>query len=216
MFDQILSILFPEHCYSCHRSGTALCGNCIEHIPHSFPILESLPCFAFFNYSDRLVQRAIRDLKYHHRSGAAKALTRHSLPRFHEYLAYILQSPEPVTIIIVPVPQHYTKTLSRGFNQSNLIAQWLQKTLSKSSVEHILHKKRTLPQAHTTSKQDRMKNVRHSMTAKRRLDKKPLYIIVDDVITTGSTVQEASRALRAAGARNICAVAIAHGYANPF
>jgi hypothetical protein len=72
MFDQILSILFPERCYGCHKSGTPLCAACVERIPYSFPILESLPCFAFFNYSDHLVQYIVRDLKYHRRSSAAK------------------------------------------------------------------------------------------------------------------------------------------------
>jgi ComF family protein len=218
MFDHILSLLFPEHCRGCHKSGTALCPACLAAIPPSFPILEALPCFAFFDYGNSIVQTAIWELKYHRKSPAAKILALQGAPSMHEYIASLVQSPAPMPIVLVPVPQTSSKTADRGFNQSALIARWLQSQLPEAAIRPLLIKTRTTAaQARTHDRQERARNLNHSMKASRhiagKLDRQALYIIIDDVITTGSTVNEAGRALRAAGAKHICAVALAHGYA---
>ncbi len=99
----------------------------------------------------------------------------------------------------------------------DLTAKWLQPFMPGSQVLSVLHKTRaTVAQARAHNIHERRKNLSHSMAADGKLDKKVLYILVDDVITTGSTVREAGRALRAAGAKHICAVALAHGYAQGY
>lgn len=214
MFDQILSILFPERCRSCHKSGTALCPACVARIRPAHPLLEDIPSFALFDYGEHIVQKAVWELKYHRKSPVAKILAEYGAPGIADYLASVVQSPVPMQIVLVPIPQHYTKAFSRGFNQSMLIARWLRIALPEAVVRSVLHKTHsTTSQAHAHDRQERMKNLKHSMKAASPLDAQALYIIVDDVITTGSTVHEASRALRAAGAKHICAVALAHGYA---
>ncbi|HTH93296.1 MAG TPA: hypothetical protein VL576_02350 [Candidatus Paceibacterota bacterium] len=172
---------------------------------------------AFFDYGNKIVQKAIWELKYHHKSAAAKILAQHGAPEVIEFLSSLLQSTTPTKIVLVPIPQHYTKTFQRGFNQSALIAKWLSRYIPSTEVRPMIKKHRsTIPQAKAMSKAERQKNLKGSMRATQKLDRKTLYILVDDVITTSSTINEASRALCAAGARNICAVAIAHGHANRF
>ncbi len=214
MFDQILSVLFPERCRSCNKNGAALCSDCLTHIRPASSIFDDIPSFAFFDYGDKIVQKAIWELKYHRKSPVAKILTEYGGPEIHEFLNDVAQSATSFPIILVPVPQHYTKTFSRGFNQSKLIASWLLPLLPGATIQTILRKNRaTDAQARTHDRHERQKNLAHSMYVQGEISKKVLYIIIDDVITTGSTIHEASRALRAAGAKHICAIALAHGYA---
>ncbi len=212
MFDHILSILFPERCKGCGKNGTALCYACLADIRPASALPDGIKGLALFDYGERLVQKAVWELKYHRKSPLAKRLAVHGATNIQDYIETFNAS----SVILVPIPQHYSKTLSRGFNQSLLVAQWIQNVLPYASIQTLLQKYRsTLPQARTKGRQERMENLEHSMGVRKgvAIDGTALYIIVDDVITTGSTVREAGRTLRAAGAKNICAVALAHGYA---
>jgi predicted amidophosphoribosyltransferase len=115
-------------------------------------------------------------------------------------------------MLIVPIPSHKEKLRKRGFNQSILIAQWWSAYIPGSQIKSLLQKiTPTLPQA-TLNKKKRLHNVTGSMQCDTSLNPHLLYVIVDDVITTGATCAEARRALKHAGARKICTVALAHGY----
>lgn len=159
------------------------------------------------------MSRAIWNLKYYRRGTAAKLLSEKARDSITEIISETLQTDKAQTIIFVPIPQHKKKTNLRGFNQSTLIAQWFSEHTNPSEVRELLEKyQQTVPQSHIGSKTLRMKNISNTMRATARLDGKALYIIVDDVTTTGATFLEATRALRSAGARNILSIALAHGY----
>ncbi len=221
MIEELLAFLFPEHCIGCQKSGMAVCVSCIEHIPLSNAIADPSGkvqnAFAIYDYSDPMVSKAIWELKYHRKSAAAKALAQYGACDIVDQLASVLQSSTPMNTVLVPVPQYFSKTLNRGFNQSNLIARWINAGLPDANMLSVLKKIRaTDSQAHTHSRKQRQENLAHTMEVSAQhypLNPHALYIVVDDVITTGSTIDEASRALRAAGAQHIYAIALAHGYA---
>ncbi len=217
MIDTLLEFFFPEQCRGCGLRGTALCTECKGRLRPAQTIFEPTQAFALYEYGQPIVRQAIWELKYHRKSAVVKLLMADSATAVTDYLASLLQSPTTMAVILVPVPQHFTKTFARGFNQSMLIAKWLHKVMPETSMVTALKKiKTTDSQAHMHSRTQRQKNLHRSMSVPATyapLDKKALYVIVDDVITTGSTITEAVRALRAAGAKNICAIALAHGYA---
>lgn len=208
IFTNLMKILFPERCYGCAQPGIALCSTCIGRIPYAadFPAHTH----AVFDYGNHLVRRAIRDLKYHRRSEAAHALVLYALPLITEYLSDQLQSFSPDTIVLVPIPSYRSRKTARGFNQSRLIAEWMS-ALGARIADCLIKDTATLPQAKLNRKA-RMHNLSHTMSCNSRLDPKDIYIIVDDVITTGATCNEARRALKACGARKIISLALAHGY----
>ncbi len=204
-----LGILFPERCYKCHIRGVSLCKRCATSLSLAPPLPPGT--FAVYNYGQRLVQDAVWQLKYHTKSELAHALALHAAPYIAEYLGYTVQSHQIEKFVFVPIPQFASKQRSKGFNQAALLALWWSAAFPHSRVAHLLIKtKQTLPQARL-DKVARTKNVAHSMQS-RPLDPRLIYIIVDDVTTTGSTFTEATRALRVKGARNICCIALAHGY----
>lgn len=169
--------------------------------------------YGLYDYGNPLVSHAVWNLKYRHQGQEAKLLAFKANEFISEIVSEHLQSEKPETIILVPVPQYKKKTEKRGFNQSEVIASWTTKVLPDSKIENILEKiKETLPQSHISDKKQRMRNISNTIRTTKQLDEKSIYIVIDDVTTTGATFLEATRALKSAGARNILCIALAHGY----
>lgn len=107
--------------------------------------------------------------------------------------------------IIIPVPISNKRKKTRGYNQSELIASKLAKKIE--SLEYkpkILYKiKDTLPQS-TLDKEKRIENIKGAYYIKNELIlKKKKVLLVDDIFTTGNTVDECSRVLKQSGAKEI-------------
>jgi ComF family protein len=113
---------------------------------------------------------------------------------------------------IVPVPLHSLKEREREFNQSALMARQLSKATSIPCHEKILH--RVLPTATQThlnrdKRADNMKNA-FAIRPGAKLDGQRI-VLVDDVFTTGATTNDCARALRQAGASEVCVWTVARG-----
>lgn len=117
-------------------------------------------------------------------------------------------------IRLVPMPISDTRRLERGWNQAELLSEALlshDKGAHFTYAPHLLTKVRhTESQTHTSSKEERLKNLRHSMRAREDILPKTCIVLVDDVYTTGATYNEAKRALQDAGARHVFCITLAH------
>lgn len=210
------SLLFGSSCSGCKTPGPAICQSCLVTIRLS-STTEHDGIYGLYDYGNPIVSNAIWNLKYRHRGQEAKLLAEKGRELIAEIISEQLQSTTPEKIVFVPIPQYKKKTEKRGFNQSVLIAKWFTKDLLLSSVQSILEKYRdTLPQSHISSRDGRIKNIQNTMKVREGIHPPPggkqIYVIVDDVTTTGATFLEAIRALKSAGARNIICIALAHGY----
>ncbi|MFZ4500444.1 MAG: ComF family protein [Minisyncoccia bacterium] len=195
----------------CKCPGVSLCKKCLSTIPLSDTIKEPYT-FALYDYNNPLVRHSIWALKYRHHTAPAKGLVSYGAPYVSAFLSEVVQSTVPESFILVPIPQHRNKTHERGYNQGRLLAQWLAKSIEGARVAEVLIKTiPTIPQARIKHKSARIKNIAHSMRASAPLDPRALYIIVDDVTTTGATMNEARRALKAYGGKKIIALSLAHG-----
>lgn len=216
MWQTLLAVCFPPSCIGCKKPGIALCSICKNSISFALPP-ENQSIGAVFDYGNPLVQKILWQCKYHHNTAAYEALVHAAIPHIQEMLAEKVMSEKQHSLFLVPIPQYRTRTLSRGYNQSLLTATLLKKQLDGSEIKPVLQKiKETIPQAKLKNKTDREKNVVGSMHYKTRVSPTGMYIVVDDVTTTGATLLEAMRALRDAGAVHIFGIALAHGYKNNF
>lgn len=157
-------------------------------------------------YHDPRVTALIWELKYYG-GGRASRLA-------GEYISETLleiASEELGVPLLVPVPMHAARRRERGHNQTEV--------LCREALRHLGEAVRYEPRAlcrtvHTKTqqglpKQERLKNVRHSMRADSTRVLGRACIVLDDVTTTGATLAEAKRALKVAGARAVHTIALA-------
>ncbi len=112
--------------------------------------------------------------------------------------------------IIIPVPIHYNRKITRGYNQSALLAKDISKKLDITYTDKVLFKKINNKPQSTKNKIERYHNVIGAYYTKNEhkvINKKVL--LLDDIYTTGSTVNECAKILKMAGAKNVDVITIA-------
>jgi ComF family protein len=113
--------------------------------------------------------------------------------------------------VVVPVPLHWWRRWTRGFNQSEALARTLAAGLALPFFGSVLRRVRNTPFQTRQTPSVRRDNVRNAFVVR---SKAPIahktVLLVDDVLTTGSTASEAARALRAAGAERVVVAVLAH------
>ena len=197
--------LFPIFCLGCGAEGGWLCPVCIlkpellkQPLDTKKTDLDGV--FSLFPYNDPLIARLIKKLKYQGALDVAEI--------FDFYLRRFLERQALPAAVIVPIPLARPRYVERGFNQSELIAK------SLAEAGDLLLDTKRLRRVRVTKPQtglggvEREDNLAGAFAARGRFDDEAV-ILVDDVFTTGSTLQEAARACRAAGAVQVWGLTIA-------
>ena len=112
--------------------------------------------------------------------------------------------------IIIPVPMYKKRKQSRGYNQTELISKKLAKDLKIESSNKVLRKVIDTKKQSTLTKKERIKNVENAFNVvnSESIENKNV-ILLDDIFTTGSTLNECSRMLKLAGTKEIAILTIA-------
>lgn len=215
----ILDIIFPIECLGCQREGVWLCEDCAEKIPlkneylrlQNNSSLDGLIVAA--TYENEIVQEAIHILKYKYVENLAKPLgqmlakTLASLDKKHGL--HILEGSSKTYLL--PVPLHRKRFLERGFNQSELIAREFNQHFNFQLKTNILKRQRhTMPQVKLKG-QERKENVKNAFSVKNWNFPAKNVIILDDVATTLSTLEECAKVLKQAGAHKVWGLVVARG-----
>ena len=185
----------PRNLKACRRcaqpltsGGSLICGQCQRHPP----VFDSMT--APFCY-DPPIDGLIRDLKFRGHLPAGQLLG--------ELLGDDLEQRRlPLPQGIVPVPLHLSRLRQRGFNQSLELARPLAKRFGLPILAGSVHRLRPTPPQSQLDLRQRLTNVRGAFAARRSIEARHLAI-VDDVVTTGSTVTELAQVLRQAGVERI-------------
>lgn len=186
--------LYPPACALCGRLGEpAICPVCEETFRPAVPwvILPEDPMSvdACFLYDGRAAQ-AVKRLKYERASPLRDPMARMMAAR------HFIADDE----IVVPVPIHWTRRFERGFNQSEWIASQMP-----NAARAVRRVRATRPQV-GLNRAARQRNIIGAFAASAEV-KGRRVVLVDDVITSGSTVLACREALRQAGAAEVRAVA---------
>jgi len=162
--------------------------------------MKTPPLFSkviYYGIYEGILRKAIHLLKF-------ERVKRLALPAAE----LLWELPLPAADCIVPVPLHSSRLREREFNQTTLISRHLSRYSGIPLLPDVLKKeKETLPQTDVTGK-ERLKNVKNAFSATDDAKGRSI-ILVDDVITTGATVNECARVLRKAGAGSVTVLALA-------
>ena len=210
-----MNFIFPERCIGCEKSGSALCAICERTITVKAVALSGTSA-ALFDYKNPLVKKAVWALKYKHRRSIGKYFGTALYREFFKQLSYGTKKTGE-SIILIPVPGSQKARRMRGYNHAGVIAATIAELgqdegLTITLRDDILYKRKEVSQqAHTRGKDERKKNV-ESIFAVRHGEEiyEKTVILIDDVITTGATVAEAKRALKACKPKRVLAIAVAH------
>jgi ComF family protein len=229
-----LDSLFPIFCLSCQKEGAWLCESCLARTelldfqvcPACEKIVtdKGLLCpeckekrslhldglIAAVSYEEPAVRKLVHNFKYRFISDIsqplakliARALTRNDLP---------------LPDLFVPVPLHPRRLRWRGFNQSLLLASHVSEQLAplmKIEILDILQRKRyNRPQMQIKNYQERLKNMQDIFALLPGVSpdsiKNKNILLIDDIATTGATLEQCAKVLRSAGAKKIFAAVVA-------
>lgn len=226
MIKDFLAMIFPKVCSACGNSlfkgEDVVCTYCTFHLPKTGfcmrpanPVskafwgkvkIESASAYYYFNKGNR-VQELIHRLKYKgDRDVGIKIGSLYGYDLGNSPLYKDIQ-------VVVPVPLHYSRMLKRGYNQSDFIAQGVASSLGIYTETNLLYRK------HKTETQTKKKRFRRYENMKDvfELNQNSTctathFLLVDDVITTGSTLASCAEALLKIPGAKVSIAALAYAY----
>lgn len=211
-FKRILALLFPTKCQYCRKVipyGTLICKKCLEKLTlqkHITNIMmengKELIAISPFIY-EKEIKRAICDFKFNGKIEFSEHLAKCMAQVVKE--SYDLKDFDFITA--VPLSSKGKKV--RGYNQSEILARIAAKNLNLLYVETLSKIKENKKQ-YTLSKNERKENVKgvYTVLEKTKVLGKQI-LLCDDIVTTGSTLNECAKMLYLAGAKKICCVTVA-------
>lgn len=209
VFADFISLFFPRYCAGCHealiRQEHLICTACILHLPRSNYHLNSTNHFydklkgrfavkyvlSFFKFSKRgRVQNILHELKYRNKPELGRLLGK--IYGFELFNAGFHDSFD----IIVPIPLHPRKKKMRGYNQSEEFGKGLSESLKIPCSDKILCRSVMTGTQTKRSRLQRWQNVKDIfvVNSPEKISYKRI-LLIDDVVTTGATLEAAANSL---------------------
>jgi ComF family protein len=198
----LLDALSPPSCAACDAPSTAaFCDNCCSKLapPARARELAGAPLVVLGRYAPPLSSAIVR-FKYEGRAELARSLA--------HLLSHALEPLElPPATVFVPVPLHPRRLAARGYNQAALIAQELARTCCSSCEPRLLQRTRDTEHQVGKARAARLTNAQHAFVLRKSGIRRA--VLVDDVVTTGSTVRACVQALAQGGVEVVAIAALA-------
>jgi len=221
--DFLIGLIFPKICLSCGANGFSLCPKCESKIK----ILKTDICIYCGKISPRgkicqtcrrkssltgiivatkysgIIKESIHSFKYDGNRDLLPPLGKILIKKFSN-----IKISGQITITSVPL--HRVRKNTRGFNQSELLAKYLAKEIG-APYQDLLKRVKSTESQIQFRKDERIKNLIGAFKTKVKNLQVGKIILVDDVCTSGATLEACAKELRRAGAREIWGLVLAHG-----
>lgn len=221
---KFIDLVIPPRCGGCKRWGTRWCESCQNQVqiigagscPRcGDPNWDGVKtmcgrCRGTRLYYERLsswvsykgpIREAVHELKYRHNVGLGEILAKH--------LVELVESLSWDVDFIVPVPLGSKRLQERGYNQVMLLARPIAWELDIPLKRKALTRTRETRSQVGLSREQRITNVQNAFTAKEHDINGKRILLVDDVVTTGATINACAKALKEAGVKKVFAATLA-------
>jgi len=216
-----IQLFYPRYCHGCQRALVSgehvICTHCLAGLPKTnyhqvrenpvwMRLANRLPvtyAFAYLKFrKGGIVQRLLHQLKYNHHPEIGVAIGK--------LIGEEVRKADMCWDLIVPVPLHESRRRRRGYNQSAQLAMGLSEALGIPWDESISQRTQRTETQTKRNRLERWLNVEHvfAVASSDKIQNKHV-VLVDDVITTGATLEACGRQLLASGARELSVVCIA-------
>ncbi len=229
MWKTIINLLFPIHCLGCGQEGEFICSSCFGKIEinkkYYFDKTDILKKTIVAGYhKDELLKQAIYRYKYDFIKDLAKSLGQLMIKKLLEDI----KRNDLKKFILIPIPLHSKRLRWRGFNQAELLAQVVSQELNIPVIDNLLIRtKHILPQAKIKKAFQRRQNI-HNVFELKNINlrtfftsqgtssgllnfKNKIFVLVDDISTTGATLKEAAKALNMLKPKQIWGLVLTKG-----
>jgi len=230
IINMFFDLLFPKSCVGCKKIGRAICESCRKEIK---PTLQDVCPYCFQNSPqgkthdrckhnngldgalsivryNKITQKIVKDIKY----GLAYDVfnqVKEVLP-VHWWRTEIYKKLPKDQTLIQPIPLHTSRKKVRGFNQAQIIADYLSHQTGIAMTDSVIRIKSTPPQARISTKEERKKNIKGAFSVVNPENiRGKIIILVDDIFTSASTAKETAKVLKENGAETVLLYTFAHG-----
>ncbi|MBI4202386.1 MAG: ComF family protein [Chloroflexi bacterium] len=221
-----VDLIFPKQCYVCRKHGYFVCSTCEPDLPpllYPYCSICAQPESRMTRYCRRcqehpldidgirspyVLDGPVRTMVHAFKYQGIRALAQ---PLGELMARYYQQEEEELAAdMLVPVPLHPRKERERGYNQSALLARAMGAILGLLWEPRALRRVRSTPsQARSVSSEERRINVHRAFAADRPLVEGKAVLLIDDVCTTGATLEACAIALKDAGALSVWGLTLA-------
>lgn len=228
--EKILEFFYPSKCPFCGEINSGICETCRE----KYPIIQEPRCkkcgkpiqketeeycydckntVHFYEWGRSLwihkspVNEAIYAFKYKNKRIYGEVFAREFAKQYGKLLK------QQKIELIIPIPLHKKRRRERGYNQTEIIAKYLGKyTGIEVDCTSLIRTKKTTPQKCYNDK-ERKKNMKNAFAMRRNIHVRNV-VLIDDIYTTGSTIDEAARTLKKSGVDNVffLTISVGQGY----
>lgn len=207
-WEAFLDLIYPQNikCIVCGEETNLIdtldvCQSCYDQIEFMDVVSNNIYSVAIYH---NIAKKMIFDLKYHDRLYIAKTMA--------ILMNDKIKKSDVNFDIIMAVPLHPLKEKQRGFNQTHLIGKHLSKLANKEYVKKALIRTKYTEDMNKLSRIKRFENVEFAFKVidHSKLEKRDI-LLIDDVLTTGATVNACSRVLLESGAKSVTILAFAKG-----
>ena len=204
-FDSLLTLLFPDRCAGCARPGALFCQDCRSTLVPYPEGLRRLPpgltdvriAFVF----ESPLREVVHQLKY-------RRVRRLAQPLGELLAAHFVAHPLPADAVL-PVPLHTERLAERGFNQAEALARKVTSVTGLPLINEEFARVRATEQQARLDARSRRENMRGAFQWKGASAPPCRILLVDDIMTTGTTMQACAEALRSAGTNHVYGLALA-------
>lgn len=222
IFKFLKDLIAPKKCYSCNKEWHFLCEQCLSKIAKfdsicycckgiidNFDVHKNCLEDVYYDkiiilahYKNKIISKLIKHLKFYWKKDIWEDFWYYLSELFFENEIY---KNTDDYIIIFP-PMWFIKKIRKWYNHSEIIAKYISKRTGIKTEKKLIIKSKQTRQQSTLNRNERLKNLENSFKIhKNKVDKidKKTFIIVDDVISTGTTVNEISKILKEKWAKKI-------------